>query len=94
MDEVLRENIVCFRVVLKKQSTVRSTLLEAGNYEQYAHAKKHHLKKVLAKHELLGEGLGHRQQLGEIDELLRNYMDVCNFTFEISLLKENPQTHH
>lgn len=67
-------------ISLKKQPTLRETLLQAGTFETFAKHRHGFQKKFLKAH-----GNHHFDKydsvkpLGEIDELLRNYMDAQYF---------------
>ncbi|KAK5969616.1 hypothetical protein GCK32_021525 [Trichostrongylus colubriformis] len=61
-------------VPLSRQPTLRERLLTSGNWDDYQRERSHYHKKLLAKY--AANKPRKLQSSSEIDELLRNYMDV------------------
>lgn len=70
-------NLNC-SIRLTRQPTLRERLLVSGSWEDYQKQRSHHQKKLLTKY---AATKGSKLPTTEIDELLRNYMDVGDFVF-------------
>ncbi|CAD6185459.1 unnamed protein product [Caenorhabditis auriculariae] len=67
-------------IKLTKQTTLRAQLLASGNLEEYGRHMQNHHKKLLHKYDSNKyEFQGNNRPVGEIDELLRNFMDAQYF---------------
>jgi cathepsin D len=63
------------KVPLKKQKTIRESLIAAGSWEEYARQRAHHQRRLIRKYG--GVGFSDDGQVGkDTDEVLKNYMDA------------------
>ncbi|ETN83510.1 eukaryotic aspartyl protease [Necator americanus] len=70
-------------VSLSRQPTLRERLIASGSWEDYQKQRYHYQKKILAKY--AANKASKLQSANEIDELLRNYMDVGGQGHSLSL---------
>lgn len=77
-----------FRIPLRKQPTIRGSLILSGSRELYLEQLEFALQKRSRDYKLERLSGDHSNDGKEIDELLKNYMDVCFLLCTIQLVQK------